>query len=1220
MPSSNAHRSLSKWLSDHLHSKEKEAEEVVREMEATEIGTAHRDKDSHHPLVLNPKIEKLTEDDAATDSSNDQAIIKNQVPMSEPSSEQVQVQVSFWDQAAAVLAVENADLYATLVEYKDHSHELRESFAQPEGEEEEEEVKGNGVTKPVRSIADIIAGVAQKQMEDMEHRQWALPAKVKGKETRIRPLLGKILAYASGIKEKADNLIDLDPTGYAKLAWLPFSLVLDLATLDIEQYYAAMDAFSDLSLLVYRYESVDNFYRSQETDTVFEQQLVKLYKMVLECQVALIAHFRRNGLLKFLRAAAVVDDWESTLGDIEEQDKQCQRLLVKYRDKGLVSMQQNAQKLVASVNKKEISRVLKWIGRDPSGQRKLILEDAKLDSDFENAGRWLIDGDLFQKWSSAELRGLQPFWIHAPVIEFLLERAFHKDDEQVAYFYCSKGNAAGSPVAEILRSLVRQLAYSPKDKKLYDEINVLWEARSSPDTDPLTLKECKQILIQLLGRPDSAATLLIDALDECTARVFMSSRDDVDVTRTLITCESVNIEPASVAGDFQVFVKKYVETECQRGHELGEQHNLAIRERLIRSVTDLGQGGFKWAQLQLEYLLDQDPFNPRDLENRISRLESGQGKPVLNDAYDQLYRRKTGEDQGAITHAGRDLQRILHWVLACKIEPKISLVIEALQRDNDPHGHGQGQCAGHVDVAYILRVASNFLVLDDEHILQFAHLSVTEYLQIARAAEYSNIHAHFTISNSCLLYINNCPDSQDIPAPSQYIEDLTFPQYVLKHWCFHCAEIGDEGRKRGELGQRLARLLQVAPVGATFMTFVTKLLAWDPQPDFSNETWMWVSEPPNPFFLACLWGYQEVVDSAIEQDPGIVHLRTRGEFTGLHLAASRCKDRVAERLMRAGADVNATARERYETPLYIAAKANSVRVIELLFQSNDLDVNGDAGGRCPLVEAAFRGSTGAVEALLKHSRIDVNRNIWVTPLGAAVFEEHFDVVALLIKDPRVDVNMDMGFGVVLPHSLIARRNADCVRLLVQIRPDLDINKVDKSFCTAIYSDLVYGNGEFAKIILENRDDVIVNLEDDSSRSSCDDDDYVPYYGSTILHAAVWNNHLEVVKLLLGKFKDSLNPNIQERRGNTALHYAVYMCCIEALEMLLDNSNINLDITNYAGLTALQEAVGLGNLKPTRLLLHHGADKHMAENGSTAEQMARDKGHIEVANLLQGWAG
>ncbi|KAL3491543.1 hypothetical protein BJX62DRAFT_204888 [Aspergillus germanicus] len=56
--------------------------------------------------------------------------------------------------------------------------------------------------------------------------------------------------------------------------------------------------------------------------------------MVLECQVALIAHFRRNGLFKFLRATAAAEDWVSTLQGIEKQDEHCQKLLNKYKDQG----------------------------------------------------------------------------------------------------------------------------------------------------------------------------------------------------------------------------------------------------------------------------------------------------------------------------------------------------------------------------------------------------------------------------------------------------------------------------------------------------------------------------------------------------------------------------------------------------------------------------------------------------------------------------------------------------------------------------------------------------------------------------------------------------------------------------------------------------------------------------------------------------------------------
>lgn len=201
------------------------------------------------------------------------------------------------------------------------------------------------------------------------------------------------------------------------------------------------------------------------------------------------------------------------------------------------------------------------------------------------------------------------------MIECFLEKAFGEEsgNESVAYFYCSKRKGSGSSVVDVFRSLVRQLAYSSKDARVDNDVVNMFKSRTSPETDPLTLKECKQLLPRLLCRSTSAA-LIIDALDECSKpqqllselkelsatlselgarslRLFMSSRDDVNVSRFFTTCESVSITPKSVANDFKYFVNRYVEVQCERGHELGEEENAAIRERLVSVVTERGQGG-----------------------------------------------------------------------------------------------------------------------------------------------------------------------------------------------------------------------------------------------------------------------------------------------------------------------------------------------------------------------------------------------------------------------------------------------------------------------------------------------------------------------------------------------------------------------------------------------------------------------------------------------------
>jgi hypothetical protein len=84
--------------------------------------------------------------------------------------------------------------------------------------------------RSIHSLPEIVAHEAQNRLEDMEHRQWALPIGIAGKMIDIRTLLGNFLMFAKVVKEKGDAFIGLDPTGYAKLAWLPFSLFVDVCT------------------------------------------------------------------------------------------------------------------------------------------------------------------------------------------------------------------------------------------------------------------------------------------------------------------------------------------------------------------------------------------------------------------------------------------------------------------------------------------------------------------------------------------------------------------------------------------------------------------------------------------------------------------------------------------------------------------------------------------------------------------------------------------------------------------------------------------------------------------------------------------------------------------------------------------------------------------------------------------------------------------------------
>jgi ankyrin repeat protein len=91
-------------------------------------------------------------------------------------------------------------------------------------------------------------------------------------------------------------------------------------------------------------------------------------------------------------------------------------------------------------------------------------------------------------------------------------------------------------------------------------------------------------------------------------------------------------------------------------------------------------------------------------------------------------------------------------------------------------------------------------------------------------------------------------------------------------------------------------------------------------------------------------------------------------FTGLHLAAYAHNPEAAERLLAAGADVNAVSRASFTrvTPLGTAAFARAVDVARVLLDHGaDSSLAGEGGGT-PLHTAAANGSSALVELLLAH--------------------------------------------------------------------------------------------------------------------------------------------------------------------------------------------------------------------------------------------------------------
>ena len=115
-----------------------------------------------------------------------------------------------------------------------------------------------------------------------------------------------------------------------------------------------------------------------------------------------------------------------------------------------------------------------------------------------------------------------------------------------------------------------------------------------------------------------------------------------------------------------------------------------------------------------------------------------------------------------------------------------------------------------------------------------------------------------------------------------------------------------------------------------------------------------------------------------------------------------------------------------------------------------------------------------------------------------------------------------------------------------------------------------------------------------------------------------NNDVELLHLILPAKPDLTRLS---RFGGVGLTPACEKGHLEIVKILLTETDINVNHTNFVGWTPLLEAIVLNDGGATqqeivKLLLDHGANPHMTDKyGKTPLELAWDKGFAEIAHLL-----
>lgn len=124
-------------------------------------------------------------------------------------------------------------------------------------------------------------------------------------------------------------------------------------------------------------------------------------------------------------------------------------------------------------------------------------------------------------------------------------------------------------------------------------------------------------------------------------------------------------------------------------------------------------------------------------------------------------------------------------------------------------------------------------------------------------------------------------------------------------------------------------------------------------------------------------------------------------------------------------------------------------------------------------------------------------------------------------------------------------------------------------------------------------------------------------GRTALIFAAAGGHHDIVKMLLD---EGAKVDTADDDNSTPLMGAAYHGHEQTVRLLLD-AGADVDAANVNDWTALIMAAKSGRDQTVRVLLGAGADREKRTYGSkqTAEQIARENGHTDVADMIRDWS-
>jgi ankyrin repeat domain-containing protein 50 len=414
---------------------------------------------------------------------------------------------------------------------------------------------------------------------------------------------------------------------------------------------------------------------------------------------------------------------------------------------------------------------------------------------------------------------------------------------------------------------------------------------------------------------------------------------------------------------------------------------------------------------------------------------------------------------------------------------------------------------------------------------------------------------------------------------------------------------------------------------------------------FKSDTVMPTLHEADPVLIAASYGHKRNLRDVLENDPRLSNVaRTAALFW------ATCKGQVAtvKLLLEYGTPPDSPTNQ--QTPLFAAACAGSIEILDMLIATEQVDVNYRGyQDRTPLCVAAEQGHEEIMERLLKHKSIQVDsvHHYGRTPfleaaacgslgcldmlisakgcnpnhadrrnrsaLSYAAEEGKEDVVKNLLRSEKIDTTLADKCGRDALSYAASKGHLPIVKLLVQA-------KLKISDCDNTGRNAISWASSSAAAGTRNRDGVSVLMylikKDKVAASAADMHGWTP-----LAWAIEQPGRLEAVKALIEI--GGVNVNQRDKTlGRPVLSWAATEGFADIVKYFLDLPDVDVNLKDGSGRTPLAWAASNGNLEVVRMLLaSEHVDPHLSDSkGRTPLDWASQFGHESIVQEFQNLGG